>query len=119
MIENAGGLRLAREALLKFFRLFVVGMRAGANRLQRDEAPDDRILGEIDDTHRALAKLTNHFIATELQETFFSGVVAADSLSRRVCTHGPFIINERTAGPARILNYDVRPVLKSLTESDS
>jgi hypothetical protein len=42
---------------------------------------------KVDDAHRPFPKLTNDFIATELQEGFLSGVVAVGSLSGWVYTH--------------------------------
>ena len=38
----------------------------GTDGLQRDEAADERIFGEVDDTHRSLAELANDLVAAEL-----------------------------------------------------
>jgi hypothetical protein len=67
MVEDSGGLGLADEALLELLGLVVVRVGRGPDRLQGDEAADQRVLREIDDAHRALTQLANDFITTKLQ----------------------------------------------------
>jgi hypothetical protein len=64
--ENPRRLGLAHEALAELPRLRVVFVdRPRANRLDRDEPSDGRVLGEIDDAHRALAELAQNLEPAE------------------------------------------------------
>ena len=90
MIEDAGGLRLADEALLELPGVFVVGVRRGADRLQRDETADERVLRQIDDAHRPLAELANDLIPAELHLVPLSPRVS--SRSGRASPHEPPMI---------------------------
>jgi hypothetical protein len=71
MIEDSRGLRLAHEALLELLGLLVVAV-LDADGFQRDEAPDERVLGQVDDAHRPFAELTNHLVPAELHLTWIS-----------------------------------------------
>src|ERR1051326_2324497 len=64
MVEDAGGLRLANEALLEFAGLVIVAARR-ADGLQRDEAPDQRVLRKVNHAHRALAELADDLVTAE------------------------------------------------------
>jgi hypothetical protein len=71
MVEDAGGLSLADEALLEFVGLVFVAL-SRPDRLQGDEAADQRIFGEVDDAHRPLAQLANDLITPELHQRAIS-----------------------------------------------
>src|SRR5205823_10371320 len=64
MVELAGGLRLEHEALL------VLGTTSGVllqqDRLQGDLAIEVRVVGPVDDAHRAAAELTEDLVASDL-----------------------------------------------------
>ena len=64
MVEPARGLRLAREALAE--RLRLDRRQAEPERLDRDDAVDQRILRLVDDTHAAAGERLEHFVAADL-----------------------------------------------------
>ena len=65
MVEDAGGLRLANEPLLKFLGLVVIAAYR-ADRLERDQTADQRVLREVNHAHRALAELADDLVAAQL-----------------------------------------------------
>jgi len=73
VIEDAGGLGLADEALLELLGLGVVGVGGGADGLEGDEAADQGVFGKLDDPHRTLTELTNDFVAAQFQLGWASG----------------------------------------------
>ncbi len=64
VVEGAGGLGFAEEPLAELALLEVV-LRGRADRLERDEAADHRVLSEVDDAHRALAQLADDLVPAE------------------------------------------------------
>ena len=64
MRELARGLRLAAEAR-EDLRGLRAGQRLGPDRLQRDDALDQRIVGLVDDAHRAAAELAADFVLAD------------------------------------------------------
>jgi len=62
--ELARGPRLEHEA--PFILLAALDLVAEANGLQRDDAVERRVLGLVDDAHRAVAELAEDLVAPDL-----------------------------------------------------
>ncbi len=65
MGQDAGALRLAHEAEPELLHLLVLDGVADAERLERDQTADQRVAGEVDHPHGALADLIDNFVAAE------------------------------------------------------
>ena len=65
MIEASGGLRLAAESREHDRRILALEL-VGADRLQRDDPLDHRIVGLVDHAHRSAAELAADLVLAEL-----------------------------------------------------
>ncbi len=81
VVQDSRGLGLADEALLELLRFVVVGVSRRADRLQGDQPPDQRILGQVDDSHRPFAKLAYDLVAAELHLAALSARVGRSPIS--------------------------------------
>ena len=79
MRQDAGGLRLAEQALAQPFALAFFGELAQPDALDRDHAADGRILRFIDDAHGAAAQLADDPVAPDILHgcVYFTAAFAA------------------------------------------
>jgi hypothetical protein len=63
--ENAGALRLAHEADAELLHLRIADGVADAEGLERHQAADQRVAGEVDDAHGPLADLVGDFVTAQ------------------------------------------------------
>ncbi len=66
MAEDAGRLRFAHEPRLELADLLLVTGIGEADGLQSDEAADQGVAREVDDSHRPLAQLPNDLVTAEV-----------------------------------------------------
>ena len=82
MVEASRRLRLAAKARDHGRRVFA-GKLVGADRLQRDDALDHRIVAFVDDAHRAAADLAPDFVLAECADVCHASLPARKRRRRR------------------------------------